>query len=116
METVENKKQIKTKTKKNELAGIRVSKETRRELIRLVDKINKKQFGRKVKASEVIATCIKLISEKEIEILQQSTLSNADKFEMEYRDYIRENGAISKDDYFGKVIAIIHDQKPSVTQ
>jgi hypothetical protein len=42
--------------------------------------------------------------------LQQSTLSNADQFEMEYRDYIRKNGAISKDDYYGKVIAIMHEQ------
>ncbi|MBT4761078.1 MAG: hypothetical protein HOO06_05210 [Bdellovibrionaceae bacterium] len=103
METIENKKQTKLSSKKLNTAGVRVNKETRRDLTRLVDKINKKQFGKRVKISEVIALAITLVGEKHIQLLQQSSLSNADKIEMQYKDYIRQNGSISKDDFLGKL-------------
>lgn len=103
METSENKKQIKSNSKKLNTAGIRVNKDTRRDLARLVEKVNKKQFGKKVKISEVIALAITLIGEKHIQELQQFSLTNADKIEMQYKDYIRQNGSISKDDFLGKL-------------
>ena len=103
METSENKKQSKIKIKKLNTAGIRVDKETQRDLNRLVDKINKKQFGKKVKISQIIALSVKLIGDEHIKELQHNSLSNADKIEMQYRDYIRQNGAISKDEFLGKL-------------
>lgn len=103
METLNDKKKSKIESKKINTAGIRVTKEIRRDLARLLDKINKKQFGKKIKASQVIAVAIKLIEEKHIQELQQSSYSNADKIEMQYREYVRQNGAISKDQYLGKL-------------
>jgi hypothetical protein len=103
METSETKKQSKASPKKLTTAGIRVCKETRRELNRLMDKINKKQFGKRIKIDRIIALSIKLIHDEHIKELQQSSFSNADKIEIQYREYIRQNGAISKDDFLGKL-------------
>lgn len=103
METSENKKQLKSNSKKLNTTGIRVGKETKRDLARLIEKVNKKQFGKRIKVGELIALSIKLIAEKHIVELQQASLSNADKIEMQYKEYVRQNGAISKDDFLGKL-------------
>ena len=103
MATDENKKQIKIQGKRVNTAGIRVSKETQRDLNRLLDKVNKKQFGKKIKINQIIAISIKLICDEHIKKLQQSSLTNADKIEMQYREYVRQNGAISKDNFLGKL-------------
>ncbi len=103
METVETKKQVKKSNNKVTTTGMRISKETRKDLARLLELANKKQFGKRVKASHIIVLALKLIGENHIKELQQASLSNSDKIEMQYREYVHQNGAISKDDFLGKL-------------
>lgn len=103
METSGNKKQTPHQRKRINMSGIRVSKKTRRDLNRLLDKVNKKQFGKKIKINQIIAISIKLICDEHIKELQQSSLTNADKIEMQYREYIRQNSSIPKDEFLGKL-------------
>jgi hypothetical protein len=36
--------------------------------------------------------------------LQQSTLSNGDRVEMLYREHVKKHGAISKDEFLGRLL------------
>ncbi len=47
---------------------------------------------------------LSLIELKHMEELQENSLTNADKLEKKFRDYVTKNGVISKDDFIGKLI------------
>ncbi len=98
--TVEKKS--KPKAKASATAPIRVRVETRKKILQEVAKVNKKDFGKRIRAEDVIALAMSLLTPKHIETLQDASLSNADRFEQEYRSYIAANGHISKDAYLGK--------------
>ncbi len=115
MDTTDTKKQIKKPTPKVSTTGIRVSKEIRKDIARLLETINKKQFGKKIKVAQLIELAIKLINDDHIKELQQTSLTNADKIEMQYRDYVRQNGPISKDEYMGKLHELMLGQMSKPT-
>lgn len=83
-------------------SAIRVRKETRKRILTEVARINKKDFGRKVRPDEFIALAISLVTPEHILKLQESSLSNADRFERDYREFVEEHGHMTKDEYLGK--------------
>lgn len=93
----------KPKTKaKQQVTALRVKPETRKKILLELAKANKKEFGRKVKADDIIAVAINLVEPHHIKELQEATLSNQDRLEREFKAYIAKHGPISKDSYLGK--------------
>lgn len=67
----------------------------------LLDEANKKSFGRKIKAYEILSLGISLIRPEHIKMLQEQSLTNEDRQELLRQKYIKLNGPISKRDYVG---------------
>jgi hypothetical protein len=102
MENNTVEKKAKSKSKVSTTAAIRVRVETRKKIIQEVARANKKDFGKRIRPEDVIALAMSLLTPGHVQTLQESSLSNADKLEKEYRNYIGKNGHISKDAYLGK--------------
>ncbi|RYZ77682.1 MAG: hypothetical protein EOP05_00865, partial [Proteobacteria bacterium] len=56
-------------------------------LLTLREKANKKQFGRKVRESEIILLALKLVKSDHIDELQEATYSEKDRLEMVHAQY-----------------------------
>jgi len=104
METTEQKKIAKPAAKKSNTAALRVSNETRRKVLSELTKANKKTFGRTIKPDQLIALALSKLTSSDIVELQEKSLSNQDRIEKAYRDYIAKNGAISRDEFLGKML------------
>ena len=87
---------------KSAYAVIRVGRETHKRLAADITKVNKKDFGKKVRLDELVALAIGLVEPKHLQQLQEGSLSNQDRLERDYRVYVEKYGSISKDDYLGK--------------
>ena len=101
MDTIQTEKKAKS-SKPLSHAAIRVKKETRKRLLSDLAKVNKKDFGRRVRADEYLSVALSLVSSEHVRALQESSLSNADRLSREHQEYVAKNGAISKDEYLGK--------------
>ena len=85
--------------------GLRVKRETKKRIHAELAKINKKDFGKKVRFDELIVTVLSLLTDQHIKALQDGSLTNSDRLEILYRNYVKTNGSISKDEFMGRVIA-----------
>lgn len=101
METNQAKKEAKT-AKPSAHGAIRVRKDTRKRVLAELARINKKDFGRKVRPDEFIALAVSLVTPEHIVKLQESSLSNADRLDRDYKAFIAKNGPMPKDEYLGK--------------
>ena len=104
METTEQKKVAKPVVKKSNTTALRVSNETRRKVLSELSKANKKTFGRTIKPDQLIALALSKVTQSDIVELQEKSLSNQDRMEKAYREYIAKNGAISRDEFIGKML------------
>jgi hypothetical protein len=104
METQQQEKK-KAAPKRSTYASLRIRRETKRQIAVHLDAINKKDFGRRVRAEEYLALALSLITPQHLEALQEASLSNADRLERDYRAFIAEHGPISRDEYLGKRLA-----------
>ena len=84
--------------------GLRLKRETKKRIQAELAKINKKDFGKKVRCDELIGTALSLLTERHIKELQDGSMTNADRLEIQYRNYIKKHGATSKDDFLGKML------------
>lgn len=101
METNSTKKEIKP-AKPSSHGAIRVRKETRKRLLAELARVNKKDFGRKVRVDEFISLAVSLVTPEYIVKLQESSLSNADRLERDYKVFVSKHGHMPKDEYLGK--------------
>ena len=89
-QNIENKTP-KITQKKNDTTAIRFDKTFMRQVTRLVDKANKKQFGRKVKPKAILVNLFNLadekLLEKTIQKSQEESLTQSDRKEM----FMKEN-------------------------
>lgn len=94
-----------TANQQNEKAhSIRVSPVTYNRLSEILAKVNEKKMGRSTRADEVVALALNLVTQEEVKALQEASLSNADRLELSYQKYIRENAFISQDEYLGRLM------------
>lgn len=105
MEQMNTTKTNKAKAGGVSTVGLRVKRETKRRVLSELARVNKKDFGRKVRADELIALALSLVEPKHLTELQERSLSNADKLDRQYQDYIKAHGSISKDAFLGKLLA-----------
>jgi hypothetical protein len=91
--------------KKSVAASLRVKPETRKRVLSELAKMNKKSFGRKVRADQLLDLLLTLIKPEHIQKLQNESLSNSDRIEMKYREHVKLHGAISKDEFLGILLS-----------
>jgi hypothetical protein len=83
---------------------IRVSKATAKTIKALIQKVNKKSYGKKVRPDDLIQKSISLLNDEHIEEIKQSTMTNSDRLEIAYQEHCKTHGQISKDEYFGLLL------------
>jgi hypothetical protein len=116
MEQNQKPKVNKAKTATVATVSIRVKRETKRKFLSELAKVNKKEFGKNVGCDELMVIVLALITEQHIKALQAASLSNADRLEIQYREFVKKNGATSKDDFLGKILSgNVRAQEQSVT-
>ena len=117
METKQEQKAPKSKGVTTSTTPIRVKRETRKKILQELAKANKKDFGRNLRAEDLIALAITLLQPQHIKQLQEAALSNGDRLEQQYKDYAAKHGSLSKDAFLGKLLAgEIGEQSDSKTQ
>lgn len=105
METKQDAKVSKAKNPTASTVPIRVKRETRKKILHELTKANKKDYGRNLRAEDLIAFALTLVLPEHILRLQESTLSNADRLEQQFKDYVAKHGSISKDAFLGRLLA-----------
>ena len=96
--------------------SLRVKRETKRKILADLAKVNKKEFGKRVASDELLLIALSLITDQHIKSVQAASLSNADRLEIQYREFVKKNGATSKDDFLGKILSgKVRDQEQLVT-
>ncbi len=105
METKQESKASKVKNQTASTTPIRVKRETRKKILQELAKANKKDFGRKVRADDLIALALSFVRAEHIELLQDATLSNADRLDRRYKEFVAKHGHVSKDVFLGKLLA-----------
>ena len=98
---------VKSKANKNQSGTetIRVKKETKKKIQLLLLTVNKKDFGRKIKPDDLLAIAISLISQEHISKLQESSFSNKDRLEMQFKAFQSTNRKVSKDEFIGLLLS-----------
>ena len=84
--------------------SLRVKRETKKRIQVELAKVNKKDFGKKVRCDELIGTALSLLTEQHLKALQDGSMTNADRLEIQYRDYVKKHGATTKDEFLGTLI------------
>lgn len=105
MEQAKAEKSNKSKAANVSTVGLRVKRETKRRVMQELAKINKKDFGKRIKADELIVLALGLVQDHHLTKLQESSLSNTDRLQLQHRAYIRQHGNISKDEFIGKLLS-----------
>lgn len=94
----------KAKQRKCSTVPIRIKKQTAKEVKLTLQKANKKNIGRRLKADDLISKLLTLLEDKHIEEIIQATLSNSDRLELSYQKYCKQNKQITKDEYLGMLL------------
>ena len=95
-----------SKYKPSTTIPIRVEKSLSRLIHKEIQKLNKKEFGRSVTASEYLAKAVSKLTAEDLSELQSATLSSSDRFEMLYRENAKtQTKPISKEEFLGRLLA-----------
>jgi hypothetical protein len=102
MDAVQIEKKTKQPIKGSGYASLRVKKDTRKRVVQELTKINKKEFGRKIRMDDYVTFALTLVTSEHHVALQEASLSHGDRFERDYKNHVTQNGMITKDEYLGK--------------
>ena len=85
--------------------SLRIKRSTKKNIVELVKRLNKeKDVGRSMQPYQVLDLALTLLKPEHLEQLKEVSLTNADRLEQNYRVYIRQHGALSKDEYLGIIL------------
>ena len=104
MEQIENQNVTKVTKKTSNFTAVRISKATQKKLSSVIGKVNKKDFGKRIKADDVIKAALDLLTESHIKSMQERSLSNADLLEMKFKEMQRKNSRLTKDEFLGLLL------------
>lgn len=91
-------------TPKKSSALKKLDPETSKLLQTIKEKVNKKNFGRKVRDSEIIKKALALLKPEHIEELQESTLTERDRLALAHEDYQKAHGKLTLDQFIGMLL------------
>ncbi|MCK5073273.1 MAG: hypothetical protein KAQ98_07585 [Bacteriovoracaceae bacterium] len=100
-QTLEAKKSPNQSKVKTNTTPIRVTKITAKKINVMIQKLNKKLFGKSIRVDDVLKKALSLLEEKHFKEIKEASLSNADKLEIQYREYCKNNGQITQDEFLG---------------
>ena len=101
------KKQNETNKNKNTniFSSLRVKKGTKDNALKILETINKKDFGRKVSIDNLVTKALENVTKEDIELLQRKSLRNKDRQEIIYQLYCKKVKKISEDEFIGFFIS-----------
>lgn len=113
---METKQDIKTgkTTAVVSTAPIRVKRETRKRIATELAKLNKKDYGRRIRPDDLINLALSLVTQAHRDQLQDESLSNADRLDRQWKEYAKKHGAISMDLFLGLLMKGEVAASPSV--
>ena len=91
--------------RETKLTTIRLTTTTFKTLLGLAERINRKDFGCRVKHDDVIACGLSLIASDHVKGLQERSLSNQDRLNALYDRYAAKRKNVSKDEFLGLLLA-----------
>jgi hypothetical protein len=115
MDELIDKKTDKKPTTSSNTVPIRLKKSTLRSLKAILNTCNRKAYGKRVKADDVIAAALELVTENHIESIQRRTYTSQDQLDIEHKKYCSVNGAISKDEFLKLVLQSALQTQASVS-
>lgn len=83
---------------------IRVTKATAKTIKVMIQKANKKNYGKKIRPDDLIQKSISLLTDDHLEEIKQSTMTNSDRLEIAYQEHCKTHGQLTKDEYFGLLL------------
>lgn len=89
---------------KSEVSAIRIDIATQKLASSLLAKANRKSFGRKVKACQLVQHALSKLDDADIKLLQEKSLSNADRMEMKFREYCKRNSGATREEFLGQLL------------
>lgn len=101
MEQTDNQKSNKNNKKVNPDRNLRVTHSTQAKVQEILKIVNKKDLGRRIKADDVVAFAVGLLTEKHFETLKRESLSHHDRFTELYKSYCKANDEISENEFMG---------------
>ena len=103
------------KKAKSTLAGtsVRLKKSTIRLLRTLVNKANKKSYGRKIHVDDVIKKSLENCGDSMLEEIKEESLTGSDRIDMAYKKFCRDRGHVSKEEY---LVQLLEAGKDSMKQ
>lgn len=101
MESKSESKITKSKPTSLSTVNIRVKRETKKRLLAELARVNKKSHGKNVKLDAMINKWISRTTPQDILEWQEESLTHFDRFDMDYKEYVKAHGHISKDEYLG---------------
>jgi len=105
MDAIEPVKKAKAKSATVATVSLRVKRDTKRRVLAELAKVNKKDFGKAVRTDALISLALSLLNDQHIKVLRDGSMTNADRLELRYRDYVKKNGATSKDEFLGRILS-----------
>ena len=105
MDAIEPVKKAKAKSATMATVSMRVKRDTKRRVLAELAKVNKKDFGKPVKTDALIGLLLSLLNDQHVKALQDGSMTNADRLELLYRDYVKKHGATSKDEFLGRMLS-----------
>ena len=78
---------------------IRVKKTTLRSIRQILNRLNKKAHGRKVTTDDVVSKALSLLQDEHFEEIKKMTYSSQDHLDLQYQEYCRLNGQVSKEKF-----------------
>ena len=110
MEQNNTSKSIKKAAKNTDSTAIRFDKSFMRQVTRLVDRANKKPFGRKIKPKDIVKTLFSLVDdslfEKVIRKVQEGSLTIDNKKEIFFKEHINKFEG-SKEEFEEKMMELM---------
>jgi hypothetical protein len=97
------KKQNETNKNKNanNFSSLRVKKGTKDDALKILEAINKKDFGRKVSIDDLVTKALENVTKEDIELLQRKSLRNKDRQAIVHQFYCKKVKKVSEDEFIG---------------
>ncbi|MBX9766097.1 MAG: hypothetical protein K2X47_02405 [Bdellovibrionales bacterium] len=86
-------------------ASVRIRASAKEKASFLLQTANKKNLGRKIKFEDLFELALGLVTDKDIKLLQERSLTHEDRKELLRQRYIELRGPISKDNFVGFLLS-----------
>lgn len=111
---MEQTKKPKQTSSSSSYTVIRVRKPTANKLRSLVNRLNRKPYGKKITATDVLNASLALLGDKEMKMIEEQSYTSQDRLEIAYLQYCKENGKITKDEYLALLLDVkLRSESPS---